>query len=211
MFWTLHYLLNYDETSVHEILSQIPTLVPRLTYELEYEGDRLQQSPVNRPILRIIGNLLTLNSVGQTSIANELMTDEKFQTFLLQVLFQKASFESSEIIYQKESLWLLSNILGCDSEQNFEIILENKSLIEKISELAHLSPDFQVRREALVCLYNLCENFNSKYLGKVMQKGNPSSAFFDVISNYMAYDPYTVMVAISFCSLICEKYGSEAV
>lgn len=60
MFWTLNYLMDYDEPSVEAVLTQISNLVQRACQELDYEGDRLQESPVNRPIIRIIGNLLTL-------------------------------------------------------------------------------------------------------------------------------------------------------
>ncbi len=41
MFWTLNYILDYDEMSVIEVLNQIPNVLQRLTIELEYEGDRL--------------------------------------------------------------------------------------------------------------------------------------------------------------------------
>lgn len=61
----------------------------RLTAELEFEGDRLQQSPVNRPIVRILGNLLTIPSLPQDQIATDLVSDDHFQTFLISVLFNQ--------------------------------------------------------------------------------------------------------------------------
>ena len=64
LFWTLNYLLDFDEGCVFTIYQQIPYLVPRLASELEYEGDRLNESPVNRPVIRIIGNLLTIPSIN---------------------------------------------------------------------------------------------------------------------------------------------------
>ncbi len=86
MFWCLNYILDYDEKSVVSVIEQMPKLVSRLTWELEYEGDRLRQSPVNRPIIRILGDLLTVPSAGQYQIAEELIGDERFQTFLISVL-----------------------------------------------------------------------------------------------------------------------------
>jgi hypothetical protein len=42
MFWTLNYLLDFDESSVQTILKQIPTLVRNITSQLEYEDERLE-------------------------------------------------------------------------------------------------------------------------------------------------------------------------
>lgn len=63
MLYTIHYLLDFDEACVIEIYKQIPNLVKKITSELEFDGDRLLQSPVNRPILKIIGNLMTIPSL----------------------------------------------------------------------------------------------------------------------------------------------------
>jgi len=62
-----------------------------------------------------------------------------------------------------------------------------------------------------VAVYNLCENHNNKYLGRVMQRNNPELGFFEVLRNYHLFDPYHLKVAVSFCSLICEKYGQQAI
>ena len=40
---------------------------------------------------------------------------------------------------------------------------------------------------------------------------NPSPAFFAIIQNYAACDPYLIKVALSYCQLICEKFGEQAV
>ena len=63
MTWTINYLLDYSEECVVQVWHQIPSLIQRLTLELDFEGDRLVQSPVNRPVIRIIGNLLTIPSI----------------------------------------------------------------------------------------------------------------------------------------------------
>jgi len=80
--------------------------------------------------------------------------------------------------------------------------------MEQIIVLAG-SQDYLVKKEALVTLYNLCENHNNKYLSKVMSK-DPSPAFFGVLKNYFSCDPYLLKIAISYCSLLCEKYGDQA-
>lgn len=87
--WTLNYLLDFDEQCVHQVVIEIPHLVRRLTCELEYEGERLHQSPLNRPIIRVLGNLLTINTLQLEQITSELLSDDKFQTFLLSVLLKK--------------------------------------------------------------------------------------------------------------------------
>lgn len=67
-----------------------------------------------------------------------------------------------------------------------------------------------MRTEALVCLYNLCENHSNKYLPIVIAK-HPETVFIDVLQNYETHDPYTLKIALSFLSLICEKYGEPAI
>ncbi len=100
---------------------------------------------------------------------------------------------------------MLSNILGGPSDHNFEIILENKSLLDLIIAHAY-SQDYQVKKEALVVLYNLCENHQNRYMAKVMVS-DPAPAFFGVLKNYFSCDPYLLKLAISFCSLFCLKFG----
>ncbi|TNV80522.1 hypothetical protein FGO68_gene17177 [Halteria grandinella] len=214
--WTINYLLDFDEVSVLHVFSQIPHLLKRLTSELEFEGDRLQQSPTNRPIIRILGNLLTIPSLPQDDLVSELVSDDRFQTFMLTVLLNKPStglienLSQQGNLYKKECLWLLSNILGTTSEQNFEIMVENKVLVDCVCSLANSSTDYGVRKEALVTIYNMCENYQSKYLPRIMPR-NPQEAFFTMLNHYETCDPYTLQVVVSFCTLICEKYGEEAV
>jgi len=69
---------------------------------------------------------------------------------------------------------------------------------------------YQIKKEAMVAVYNMCENHQSKFLQKVMQF-NPLKSYIDILNNYYNCDPYLLQVAISFCSLICEKYGQEAI
>ena len=64
IFWNINYLMDFNEECVVKVLEQIPNMVERLCSELDYDDDRLQQSPVNRPLIRIIGNLLTIPFAG---------------------------------------------------------------------------------------------------------------------------------------------------
>ena len=100
--------------------------------------------------------------------------------------------------------------MGGQSEQICEIIIHTKNLFKRILELSSQATDFSVRTEALVCLYNICENHNSKYLPLVISY-HPESVFIDVLQNYQNHDPYTLKISISFLSLICEKFGEQAV
>lgn len=110
-------------------------------------------------MIRMLGILTAF----KLEYGHDLMYDNKFETFVLTVLHQPMDKTS----FKKECLWVLSNILGGPSEHNFEIILENKSLIDLI--IAHAnSQEYQIKKEALVVLYNLCENHCNKYMPKVM-------------------------------------------
>ena len=40
---------------------------------------------------------------------------------------------------------------------------------------------------------------------------HPETVFIDVLQNYETHDPYTLKIALSFLSLICEKFGDQAV
>jgi len=93
----------------------------------------------------------------------DLMYDNKFETFVLTVLHQPIE----KIDYKKECLWVLSNILGGPSVHNFEIILDNKNLLCLIVEHA-FALDISIKQEALVVLYNLCANHDHKYMNKVI-------------------------------------------
>jgi hypothetical protein len=59
-----------------------------------------------------------------------------------------------------------------------------------------------VKSEALICLYNVCENHNSKNL---RNEENLIRAYLSVVEDYRANSPYILQIAISFCSLIAEK------
>lgn len=149
----------------------------------------------------MIGILTSLN----LDYGKQLMYDNLFSTFVLMVLHQPLDKPN----FKKECLWVLSNILGGPSEHNFDIILENKGLLDLIVAHAH-SHDYQTKKEALVVLYNLCENHQNRYMVKVMGS-DPAPAFFGVLKNYFSCDPYLLKLAISFCSVYCQKYGMPAI
>lgn len=145
-----------------------------------------------------------------------MLSDDNFQTFIISVILNKTEVLSdcsnfgAANIYKKESLWVLGNLLGGESEQACEIVIHTKNVFERIIELCSQQTDFQVRTQALVCLYNLCENHQNKYLPIVIAK-HPETVFIDVLQNYETHDPYTLKIALSFLSLICEKYGDQAI
>lgn len=82
--------------------------------------------------------------------------------------------------------------------------------MQAICDLALNNSDYSVRKEALVILYNLCENHSNKYLGRVMHY-SPQQAFFNVLSRYDLCEPYLIKIAISFCSIICVQCGPDAI
>lgn len=99
--------------------------------------------------------------------------------------------------------------MGGTSEHNFEFIVENKDLLERLVQLCD-HESYMIRKEAMVTIYNLCENHNSKYLSKVIAK-DPTIPFYKVLQNYDKCDPYLIKIALSYCCLICEKYRETAV
>ena len=62
--------------------------------------------------------------------------------------------------------------MGGASEPNFEVIFEIKGLVDRICYIASTTTDPKTREEALVNIYNMCENHGSKYFEKVMLR-NP--------------------------------------
>lgn len=109
---------------------------------------------VNRPLVRIFGNLLQI----VPEFGQELMYDESFQTFILSVLLP-----SDTVLFKKDCLWVLSNILGGPSEHPFEFLIDNKTLLNCLVQLGQ-HPEYAIKKEALICMYNLCENHGNKYL-----------------------------------------------
>lgn len=95
MFWTLHYLLDFSEECVLTVVAQIPHLVWKLTQELCYEGD--ERSEVNKPIMRILGNLLSVPSIPQDQLTSELIGSDIFQTFVMSALLSDSTDLTSSI------------------------------------------------------------------------------------------------------------------
>ena len=74
------------------------------------------------------------------------MANDKFQTFMITVLFTKSIINSDGSstgnIYKRECLWVLSNILGLKSEANFEIIFSTQGLVDRLIELSYPDTDY---------------------------------------------------------------------
>lgn len=165
--------------------------------------------------MRIIGNLLSISTDADTDQhAALLMSNERFQKFMINVLFSQSIINSDGSstgnVYKSECLWVLSNILGLHSEANFEIIMSTSGLVERLIHLAGPDSEYHVRKEALIAVYNLCENHNSKYLDKIMVK-HPEAPFFEALRRYQTYDPYSLKIIISFVLLVCEKFGEAII
>lgn len=126
LYWSIHYLTRNEEAIASVVCEQIPNLHKKVVSELETTLPIT--STMIRPIISIIGNIIPL----RLEYGHELMYDEKFQTFILTILFQP----DDQNLYKKECLWVLSNILAGPSEHNFEFILENKNLLEQIIHIA---------------------------------------------------------------------------
>lgn len=123
-------------------------------------------------------------------------------------IIQDLSLWSSH--FKKECLWVFSNIVGAVDDTTFGSLLKAQHLIGVVCELAHSSDDLAIRKEALIAIHNMCECNNQALLPAVMTF-NPQEAYFNILAHYQDCDPYTLQIALSFCSLICEKYQAQAV
>mmetsp|Transcript_40395 Transcript_40395/g.29760 ORF Transcript_40395/g.29760 Transcript_40395/m.29760 type:complete len:120 (-) Transcript_40395:165-524(-) len=114
----------------------------------------------------------------------------------------ESGVESTYLI--KEVLWLLSVLLASASEECCEVVAVNKFLMDQLALLA-TNGDYQIKKEALVVIYNLCENHDHKFLPRVLNH-DVVPAFSSVLNNYSMQftDAYTLQVAISFFGLLCE-------
>jgi hypothetical protein len=153
----------------------------KLTSELEGEYSEVPPA-VNTPILKSIGSMV-FGCLDQ--ISHDLMCDEKFQTFVVKILFNENDNSS---VFKKEVFFILSNVFASKHVENAEFITESSSLLNQICLIA-LKSDYPVRKEALVALFNLGENHNSQFLSKLLQEG-ALEAFTSVLTSYQHWDPY---------------------
>ena len=99
------------------------------------------------------------------------MKSEVFKTFTVQTLENING-------WKKEMLWLLSIVYASASE--LEIFYDQ--ILKNVSSL-----DYSVKSEALICLYNICENHNSKSLrsDEILFE-----AFISVVTDHKTNSPY---------------------
>jgi hypothetical protein len=124
-----------------------------------------------------------------SQIEVKLMESEAFKLFTIQTLENPNG-------WKKDLLWLLSIIYASATELFvfYDQILANTN-----------SQDYSVKSEALICLYNICENHSSKNL---RNDERLFEVYVSVVRDFKANSPYILQIAISFCSLIAEKLPS---
>ena len=127
MMYTLYYLTKDSEENAMIVLQMIPDLHKKIANELGTLASTLESTMI-RPAIRILGTLISV----KLDLGQDLIYDNKFETFVLTVMHQPLEQTS----YKRECLWVLSNILGGPSEHNFEIILDNKDLLGLIVDHA---------------------------------------------------------------------------
>ena len=115
-----------------------------------------------------------------------LMASEAFKTFLIQTLENPNG-------WKKEFLWLLSIIYASATE--LEIF--HDQILKNVQSM-----DYSVKSEALICLYNICENHGSKNL---LNDEKLFEAYISVVTDFKSNSPYILQIGLSFCSLIAEK------
>ena len=57
----------------------------------------------------------------------------------------------------------------------------------------------------MICLYNILDNFDSKYLLNIQENHDICSPFMGVLNDHERHSPYIIQIAISFVLMICEK------
>lgn len=102
------------------------------------------------PLLKTIGLLL----YSDLEISKDLMVDEKFQTFSIEMLFSD-SHQTTGL--QKEILYIFSNIFASPHVEHAEFATEANSLLTRLCFLAHKG-DYSIRKEAVMALHNLSVN-----------------------------------------------------
>lgn len=57
----------------------------------------------------------------------------------------------------------------------------------------------------MICLYNILDNFDSKYLIKIEENHDIWTSYMGVLKDHERHSPYIIQIAISFTLMICEK------
>lgn len=113
------------------------------------------------PVIRILGNTLFYYEPASSLINNSMF---------INLLSQKLS--SHDIAIQRETAWIFSNIFSGPIPQ-INSIIQSPYAQPIINELIQLirSDIQEVKNEAGIALYNLCERDNSAYLTIVLNMG----------------------------------------
>ena len=172
----------------------------------------MKTEKINIDVVKALGGvvLVAQDSPQQVEeIVNNLINEVSFQRFLTQTLQPLESGDASPT-WLKQTLWLLGLIFACAPEAsvNQTIDLHLPKIIHHAQKGAN---NYPTRSEALICLYNICANFEAKHFKKIacseeqVQLCNQlSKAAFDLLSDHESNSPYMIQIAISFASLFFE-------
>jgi uncharacterized secreted protein with C-terminal beta-propeller domain len=121
---------------------------------------------------------------------------------------------SQEASVQRETAWIFSNIFS-ESISQVNLILQSPYAVQIISQLINLTSSHtqEVKNEAGIALYNLCERENSAYLMTVLNIGDIELLNFyleniEYVPNWINYrlqditDCDLLKVSIGFIQLI---------
>ncbi|CAG9328922.1 unnamed protein product [Blepharisma stoltei] len=160
------------------------------------------------PILRIFGNAFLYYPY----------IDYLFNRNFIELLIQFLSTESSQI--QRETAWLISNIVSCPRE--YIDILMSSNLSNEILDLLIWLLDNDagdIKAEAGIALYNICEVQSSKYLLRILRKkGERLISFYQEVINNVPmwlklgiqaiYDVDLLKASLGFCQ-ICFEFSIQ--
>jgi hypothetical protein len=196
--WFLSYLSNNSGSPVYEQILMPENISAYLTILSTQHS-----SKILIPILRIIGNTLYYYEPAFSLINNSMLIDH---------LTKKLS--SQEASVQRETAWIFSNIFS-ESISQVNLILQSPYAVQIISQLINLTSSHtqEVKNEAGIALYNLCERENSAYLMTVLNIGDIELLNFyleniEYVPNWINYrlqditDCDLLKVSIGFIQLI---------
>ena len=191
--WFLSYLSNNSGSQVYDQILMLENISAYLTI--------LSTSYTSRmliPILRILGNTLYYYEPAISLINNSI---------LIEHLSKNLSFQETSV--QRETAWIFSNIFsGPISQVHF--ILQSPYAVQIVSRLINLTNNHiqEVKNEAGIALYNLCERENSAYLMMVLNIGDIDLVKFSLI--HIEYVPNWIhyrLQEITDCDLLKVSIG----
>ena len=109
--------------------------------------------------------------------------------------------------WKKDVLWLLGLIFASSDEKVTNL---STKILPKIIENSHKlkNPDFGSRSEAMICLYNLFSNFESRVFIQFLKENENHEILFESFAELLKPEsvssPYLLQISLSFWCLLCE-------